>query len=91
LSIRAGGGFADLAPPDLAEPGAVRTVLAADFDNDGYQELFFNLHGEPNRLFAWRHDQWQAVDAGDALVPRGLGTGAVAADLDGDGRLELLV
>ncbi|MDR3515987.1 MAG: CRTAC1 family protein [Azospirillaceae bacterium] len=85
------GGFADVAPPELAEPGRVRSVIAADFDNDGFQELFFTLFGEPNRLFAWRSDRWTAIDSGDAALPDGFGTGAAVADIDGDGRLELLV
>jgi hypothetical protein len=41
----------DHATPGLAFPSAVRTVIAADFDNDGCDELFFNNVGEPNRLF----------------------------------------
>jgi hypothetical protein len=45
------GTFRDRATPALALPGAVRTVIAADFDNDGFEELFFNNLGEPNRLF----------------------------------------
>ena len=88
---RAGGGFVDAANADLSLPSRVRTVIAADFDNDGYEELFFNNFGEPNRLFAWRDDAWSEVDLGDAVEARGFGTGAVVADLDGDGRLELLV
>ncbi len=88
---RAGGAFVDAAPPDMALPGRVASVIAADFDNDGHEELFFNLHGAPNRLFGWRHDEWQAIDVGDALEPRGHGTGAAVADIDGDGRLELLI
>jgi hypothetical protein len=38
----------------LALPSLVRNVLAADFDNDGFEELFFNNLGEPNRLFGCR-------------------------------------
>ena len=34
---------------------------------------------------------WTQVDIGDALEPSGYGTGAAAADFDGDGLLELLV
>ena len=30
----------------------VRTVIAADFDNDGYQELFYNNIPGSNRLFS---------------------------------------
>ena len=85
------GKWDDVAPPRMAQPSKVRTVIAADFDNDGYQEIFFNNIGEPNRLFAWRKGRWVAVPIGDAEEPTGLGTGAAVADLDGDGRLELLI
>jgi len=40
-----------VAPPAMARPSAIRTVIAADFDNDGYEELFFNNIGDANRLF----------------------------------------
>ncbi len=85
------GGFSDAAPPEMAEPSRVRTVIAADFDNDGYEEIFFNNIGEPNRLFARRDGAWASISVGDALEPNWLGTGAAVADLDGDGRLELLI
>ena len=45
------GTWKDHATAALAFPSAVRTVIAADFDNDGHDELFFNTLGEPNRLF----------------------------------------
>lgn len=85
------GKFRDIAPPALALPSRIRTVIAADFDNDGYEELFFNNIGQPNRLFGWRSGKWTALDIGDALEPRGLGTGAVVGDFDEDGQLELVV
>src|SRR5258708_19059759 len=47
----ASGRFKDAAPTPLSQPSRVRTVLAADFDNDGVAELFFNNIGEANRLF----------------------------------------
>eukprot|EP00850_Spirogloea_muscicola_P023376 SM000352S13424 [mRNA] locus=s352:385:3517:+ [translate_table: standard] len=86
------GGFKDVAPPSMAKPSPIRTVIAADFDNDGLEELFFNNIGSPNRLF--RQDgpgRWVEENIGDAEEPNGLGTGAAVADIDGDGRLELLV
>ncbi len=94
----ADGRHRDVAPPGLAAAGSVRSVVAADFDNDGREELFCNALGERNRLFA-RADpddgdgppRWVEADAGSAAEPDGFGTGAVAADLDGDGALELLV
>lgn len=88
---RSGGGFVDEAGAELSLPGRVSTIVVADFDNDGYEELFFHLHGEANRLFGWRNDEWQELDLGDAAEPKGLGTGAIVADLDGDGRLELVL
>ncbi len=88
---RAGGGFSEEAPSDLSLPSHLTSVIAADFDNDGFEELLFINHGQPNRLFALHHEGWREVDAGDALEPRGLSTGAAVADIDGDGRLELLV
>lgn len=87
----------DITPPAFAEPGPVRTVVAADLDNDGAQELFVTCHGAPNRLFRrvgpdHRDDAaWESIDPGAAAEPDRPTTGAVAADLDGDGALELLV
>ncbi len=92
------GTFRDQATPAMALPGAVRNVVAADFDNDGFEELFFNALGEPNRLFRASGGRqppgglsWHLIDPGAAAEPDGLGTGAGAADIDGDGVLELLI
>ncbi len=84
------GFFDDVAPPEMRRPSAARTVIAADFDNDGYEEIFFNNLGEPNRLFALRDGMYRRINIGEAEEEDLLGTGAAVADLDGDGRLELL-
>ncbi|MFW5917081.1 MAG: CRTAC1 family protein [Halorubrum sp.] len=90
------GGLSDVAPASLRGPDRVRTVVAADFDNDGRQELFYNASGEENRLYERSGDagdggDWRRIDPGAAAEPDGFGTGAVAVDLDGDGALELVV
>jgi len=90
LFARDDEGFVDAAPPALARPARVRTVVAADFDNDGRQELFVNCLGAPNRLLVY-DGEWTQTGVGDALEPEGMGTGAAVADLDADGTLELLV
>ena len=90
-------GFTDVSPPAFTEPTQVRTLVAADFDNDGRQELFVNVLGSDNRLFEPADGdgdtptEWNACALGDAVEPRGLGTGGVTADFDGDGTLELLL
>lgn len=46
-----------------------------------------------NRMIWWQSGagNWVECDIGDAKEPKGLGTGAAVADVDGDGRLELLM
>ncbi|WP_435064783.1 CRTAC1 family protein [Halobaculum sp. EA56] len=83
--------FEDAAPADFAEAVRTRTLVTADFDNDGREELFCNAMGDVNRLFRKTDAGWRALDPGAAAEPRGLGTGAAVADFDGDGALELLV
>ncbi len=90
---REGDYYEDITPLTMGYASTVRTVIAADFDNDGYEEIFFNNIGQPNRLFKWQPDQnsWASVSIGAASEPGGLGTGAAIGDFDKDGRLELLI
>ncbi|WP_248896274.1 CRTAC1 family protein [Haloplanus halobius] len=90
LFARDGDRFRDVAPSALARPTRVRTVVPADFDNDGRQELFVNCLGAPNRLLTY-DGEWTQTGVGAASEPEGMGTGAAVADIDGDGTLELLV
>src|SRR5262249_23134973 len=85
------GIFKEACTNEMARPSKIRTVIAADFDNAAYDEIFFNNIGEPNRLFGWRDHRWTALNAGDALEPYGAGTGAVVGDFDRTGQLKLLI
>merc|ERR1719419_952823 len=85
----------------FSEATPIRTVIAADFDNDGDQELFMNniaSYGPaPNSVHTVKKTRdgqdpvIEQVDVGDAYEEYGLGTGGAVVDLDGDGRLELVL
>jgi len=85
--------FVNQAPVAMSAPSRIRTVIVADWDNDGYEEIFWNNIPGENRLFRKlpTDSDWTQVDIGDALEADGYGTGAAVADFDEDGQLELLV
>mmetsp|Transcript_9471 Transcript_9471/g.16516 ORF Transcript_9471/g.16516 Transcript_9471/m.16516 type:complete len:728 (-) Transcript_9471:56-2239(-) len=85
--------FVDEAPSNMTTPSPIRTVIVADFDNDGYEEIFWNNIPGANRLFRKlpSDSNWTQVKIGDALLEEGMGTGGAVGDFDGDGKLELVV
>ncbi|XP_035027485.1 cartilage acidic protein 1a isoform X1 [Hippoglossus stenolepis] len=92
--------FRNVATGGFATPSPIRTVIAADFDNDKELDVLFNniayRGNAPNRLFrvARRTDAdplIEELNVGDAAEPQGRGTGGTVTDLDGDGQLELLL
>ena len=84
--------FIDIAGESFKAPSRIRTVISADFDNDGYDEVFMNNIGEPNKLFKiLENGVFKQINITNALETNGLGTGAAVADIDGDGVLELLI
>ncbi|XP_077205534.1 cartilage acidic protein 1 isoform X1 [Paroedura picta] len=92
--------FRDLATPKLSMPSPVRTVIAADFDNDQELEVFFNniayRGSSANRLFRISRREHadpaiEELNPGDALELEGRGTGGAVVDFDGDGRLDLIL
>ena len=84
--------FNDIANSKFKIPSRVRTIISADFDNDGFDEIFVNNIGEPNKLFKILIDgELKQIQLSNGLEPLGLGTGAAVADIDNDGVLELLV
>ncbi len=84
--------FLDMSSLEFREPSRIRTVISADFDNDGYDEIFLNNIGQPNKLFRIiDKGNLEEIKLDEALEAQGLGTGAAVADIDGDGILELLI
>ncbi|HEU5079744.1 MAG TPA: CRTAC1 family protein [Opitutaceae bacterium] len=88
------GHFTDVsaaAKADIAVQGM--GVAVGDYDNDGYPDLFITTVGE-NRLLHNRGDgtfEEVGEKAGVAGEKRSWSTGALWLDLDGDGRLDLIV
>jgi len=84
--------FNDMASKEFRIPSRIRTIISADFDNDGYDEIFMNNIGEPNKLFKiLENGKITQIKISNALEKNGLGTGAAVADIDDDGILELLI
>uniref|UniRef100_A0A8C4H8H1 Cartilage acidic protein 1a n=1 Tax=Dicentrarchus labrax TaxID=13489 RepID=A0A8C4H8H1_DICLA len=92
--------FRNIATGGFAAPSPIRTVIAADLDNDKELDVFFNniayRGNAPNRLFrvsrrANADPLIQELNVGDAAEPEGRGTGGTVTDFDGDGQLDLLL
>jgi len=84
--------FKDIGNIKFDKPSRIRTIISADFDNDGYDEVFMNNIAEPNKLFRIKENGiFEEIILETGLEPDGFGTGAAVADIDGDGILELLI
>ncbi len=89
---QADGTFVDVTDKaGVGYPGWGMGAVSADFDNDGWDDLYVTCYG-PNRLYHNNHDGTFSDVAEKAAVadPR-WSTGATFGDYDGDGWLDLFV
>ena len=82
--------FWDTTTEEIQKPSRIRTVIAADFDNDGNEELFFNNIGEANRFFEKTEDG-SDLPTLEMLLKRMVWELVAVLDFDGDGKFELLI
>jgi hypothetical protein len=86
------GKFEDVAAKaGVADPGWAMGVSVADYDNDGYDDLYVTCFG-PNKLYHNRGDgTFEDVTAKAGVGDPRFSTGAAWGDYDRDGRLDLFV
>ena len=89
---RGDGTFVDVTDKaGVGYPGWGMGVVAADFDNDGWDDLYVTCYG-PNRLYRNKGDGTFAdVTEKAAVGDARWSTGAAFGDYDGDGWLDLFV
>ena len=89
---RGDGTFVDVTDKaGVGYPGWGMGAVSADFDNDGWDDLYVTCYG-PNHLYRNNHDGTfsDVTDKAGVSDPR-WSTGAAFGDYDGDGRLDLFV
>jgi len=86
------GKFEDVAAKaGVADPGWAMGVSVADYDNDGYDDLYVTCFG-PDKLYHNRGDgTFEDVTAKAGLGDSRFSTGAAWGDYDRDGDLDLFV
>ncbi|HKC85846.1 MAG TPA: VCBS repeat-containing protein, partial [Blastocatellia bacterium] len=86
------GKFEDVAAKaGVADPGWAMGVSVADYDNDGYDDLYVTCFG-PNKLYHNRGDgTFEDVTAKAGVSDARFSTGAAWGDYDRDGYLDLFV
>jgi len=96
LLANRGGRFEDVTPtlaPGLEKPGMVTAALWSDIDDDGWSDLVVAL--EWGGILYWHNDEGRgfsdrSAEAGFTSAGRGWWTALAAADVNHDGRIDIV-
>lgn len=82
--------FKDITPDTLVKNYAVNATVVADFNLDGYEDIYLNNIRNKNQLFARDKNSWYQIDLEDKSEKDMYGVSSIAADLDHNGSMDLL-
>jgi hypothetical protein len=90
LVQQSSGKFLDYTPPFLEEKEDVLHVVSGDFDNDGYEEVFFHCEESDNFMLRYLGDfEWEDVPLLNPILKTCHGLSCIVGDLNQDGSLDL--
>ncbi|MGY3803587.1 CRTAC1 family protein [Pigmentibacter ruber] len=86
------GEFENLSPALFCEPRSIRSIIVADFDNDGNEEIFINTNRNKSKMLRYLgNKEWEELDIGSMASKHINGTGAAVGDLTGNGFLDIFI
>jgi hypothetical protein len=84
------GKFKDVTPEIMKDAYAVNSIVVADFNLDGYEDIYMNNVRGHNNLFARHKKNWHELDVPVLSEKDMFGVSTISGDLDKNGSFEIL-